>query len=170
MKIINIHQRIINASKAETWKLFETLSSDTDRVIATHKWPRMFMDNGLKVGSKGGHGPIGYTIQELKPTESIKFEFTKPEGFIGFHKFELTETASDKTELKHTIEMNTSFMAYIQWIIAIRWLHDAYIEDAFDKVESQLTKAEKVTHWNVWVKLLRRILRPKKRDVNKEKK
>ena len=28
--------------------------------------------------------------------------------------------------------------------IAIRWLHDAYIEDAFDKVENHFTKCKKI--------------------------
>lgn len=166
MRVINIHKRSINASKTKIWELFETLSSDNDRVIATGKWSRMIMDNGLNVGSKGGHGPIGYTIQEFKPAELIKFKFTKPSGFNGFHKFEVTETESGKTELRHTIEMDTSLKSYILWAVAIRWLHDAFIEDAFDKVENHFTKTEKITQWNVWVKLLRRILRPKKIDVN----
>jgi hypothetical protein len=70
--------------------LFKTLASKNDKILATDKWPPMILDNGLQVGSKGGHGPIKYTVQEFKPDEFIQFAFTRPKGFNGFHKFEMT--------------------------------------------------------------------------------
>lgn len=39
--------------------------------------------------------------------------------------------------------MTTTGSASLKWAIAIRWLHDAYIEDAFDKVENQFIKDKK---------------------------
>lgn len=136
MRVTNIHTRTIRASRADIWKLMETLSTDNDKVVATHKWPKVVLDKGLTLGSRGGHGPIGYTIQDFKPPELIQFNFTKPLGFHGFHKFEIREIEDNKTEIKHTLEMNASVKAYILWIVGIRWLHDAFMEDAFDKVES----------------------------------
>lgn len=162
MKVVNIHERTINQQKNQVWRFFETLSSDNDMVVATNKWSRMTMDKGLQVGSKGGHGPIGYSIQEFIPCELIKFEFTKPRGFYGYHKFELSETEEGKTKIKHTIEMDTSYKGYLLWIFAIRWLHDAFIEDAFDKVENHFAPIKKFSEWSLWVKLLRSILKPKK--------
>ena len=62
MKVINIHRRIINAPKAKTAELLKTLATENDMIIATDKWPRMRLDNGLNVNSKGGHGPIRYIV------------------------------------------------------------------------------------------------------------
>lgn len=162
MKVVNIHTRIISQPKTRVWELFETLSSENDMVVPTNKWSPMIMDNGLQVGSKGGHGPIGYTIQEFKPAALIKFIFTKPSGFNGFHQFEIDELEHGKTKLVHTLKMNTSLKAYALWTFAIRWLHDAYIEDAFDKVENHFTTTKKISPWNGWVKFLRKVLKPRK--------
>ena len=163
MRVLNIHTRTINQSKDKMDELFKTLASKNDKILATDKWPPMILDNGLQVGSKGGHGPIKYTVQEFKPDEFIQFAFTRPKGFNGFHKFEMTRLNDHSTELKHTIDMNTTGSATLQWAIAIRWLHDAYIEDAFDKVENYSASEKKHSDWSGWVKLLRMILKPRRK-------
>lgn len=166
MRIINIHRRIINQPKDKLVELFKTLSSENDRVLATDKWSPMILDNGLNVGSTGGHGPIGYFVQQYNPTFAfIEFKFTKPKGFNGIHKFEIGQLEKNITEIKHTIDMNVSGKALFIWIIAIRWLHDAYIEDAFDKIENQFTSTKKRSDWSRWVKLLRKLFKPKKQKA-----
>jgi hypothetical protein len=70
---------------------------------------------------------------------------------------------ANKTELSHIINMTTTGSATLKWGLAIRWLHDAFIEDAFDKVENHFTKANKNTEWSLWVRTLRRIMKPKRR-------
>lgn len=119
----------------------------------------MRLDQGLAVGSKGGHGPIRYSVQAYDPDAFIEFRFRKPVGFHGTHKFEIIELSEHSTELKHTIDMGISGMALITWPLAIRWLHDAYIEDAFDKVENQFSAVQKHSPWSVWVRVLRWVLR-----------
>lgn len=163
MKVLNIHTRTIHQPKDRLAELFKTLASKNDRMLATDKWPPMILDKGLQVGSKGGHGPIKYTVQEFKPDESIQFAFTRPKGFNGFHKFEMTRLDDHSTELKHTIDMNTTGSATIKWAVAIRWLHDAYIEDAFDKVENHSAAEKKNSDWSSWVKLLRKVLKPRRK-------
>ena len=159
MKVINIHKRIIHRPKHKIAELFLTLSSKNDMMLATDKWSPMILDNGLNIGSKGGHGPIKYIVQQYKPAGFIEFKFTYPKGFNGFHKFEITEIDNNVCELKHVIEMNTIGLATLKWITAIRWLHDAYIEDAFDKVENHFTIKKKVSKWSIWVGLLRKALK-----------
>ncbi|MDH3649255.1 MAG: hypothetical protein OEQ53_06200 [Saprospiraceae bacterium] len=105
----------------------------------------MRFKDGFKVGSHGGHGPIQYIIRNLTPGEFIEFEFTKPEGFRG-------------VRLTHFLRMRTSTLGGLQWILAIRWLHDALTEDAFDQIENQFSSKTKETEWSPWVKILRRIL------------
>lgn len=137
-----------------------TLATEDDQMIATNKWPAMKLDKGLQVGSKGGHGPIKYFVSAYEEDHSITFQFDLA-GFDGYHKFELSEFNGDNTELIHTINMTTTGFATIRWILAIRWLHDAYIEDAFDKVENKFAKIKKRTEWSWWVKTLRQIFKPK---------
>ena len=161
MKVINIHKREINQPKSEVARLFSTLSSENDLMLATDKWPPMKLDKGLQVGSKGGHGPINYFVTDYQKDNSITFQFDMS-GFNGFHKFEILEIEQDKTQLKHTIAMATGGPATIKWALAIRWLHDAYIEDAFDKVENYFTKDKKRSEWSWWVKTLRKIMNRKR--------
>lgn len=122
----------------------------------------MKLDKGLQVGSKGGHGPIKYFVTEYQPKKSVTFQFDLI-GFNGFHRFELNELENNKTELSHIIDMTTTGSATLKWTLAIRWLHDAYIEDAFDKVENHFINVKKHREWNLWVRLLRNIMKPKKK-------
>jgi len=168
MKVLNIHKRIIDQPKLEMSKLFETLSSKEDKMLAINKWPPMKLDKGLQVGSKGGHGLIGYFVTKYKEGEFIQFQFTKPRGFNGIHEFKITELDDSKTEIKHIVDVTASGVGIFTWSIAIRWLHDAYIEDALDRVENHFLTDKKKTEWNLWVKFLRKILKPKKRSEHKK--
>lgn len=159
MKVLNIHNRNLHVPKSEVNNLFKTLASDNDMMLATHKWPAMKLDKGLTIGSKGGHGPIKYTLKDYKLENSITFQFDL-RGFNGIHKFEIIELEPNKTLLKHTIDMNTSGKATLKWIFAIRSLHDAFIEDAFDKIENQFTLVNKKSNWSWWVKFLRKVMKP----------
>ena len=161
MKIINIHTRKIAQPKSEIAKFFKTLASENDMMLATNKWPPMKLDKGLQIGSRGGHGPIRYFVTEYQQDNFIKFQFDL-KGFDGFHKLEISETDLGTTILAHTIDMETSGMASLKWIFAIRWLHDAYIEDAFDKVENYSLSHKKRSKWSWWVRILRKLMRPPK--------
>ncbi len=138
--------------------MISTLSSKKDKVWPTEKWPAMRFKNGLKKDSKGGHEPIKYFIKEYKTDGFIEFNFLKPTGFNGTHTFEASEIDENTTLLKHTIKMDVSGKGMILWLFAIRSLHDALLEDAFDKIENHFSKKKKKTNWSFWVKFLRKIL------------
>ena len=159
MKVLNIHTRIINQPKEVIDKLFETLSTKEDKIWPKEKWPAMKFRDGLIQGARGGHGPIRYNVKQIIPSEKVVFEFTKPDGFNGIHKLEIASLDTERTEIKHTIDVEPSFVASISWILGIRWLHDALIEDAFDKIENQFSKEKKKTDWNLWVRILRKFLK-----------
>lgn len=156
MKVKNIHKRVISQPKTVVSELLKTLASEKDRIWPNENWPAMKFDDGIQVGAKGGHGPIKYTVEKYHPNEIIQFRFSKPEGFHGIHKFEIEEMADDNTEIKHTIDMRTKGKGTLLWILAIRSLHDALIEDGFDKLENNFTDTKKSTKWNFWVRFLRK--------------
>lgn len=158
MKVINIHKRIIHQPKGKITELMETLSTEKDKVWPFEKWPKMKFKKGKYEGANGGHGPIRYTIKKYIPGKLIQFEFTNPKGFHGIHKFETIELLDNKTELIHTIDMITSGVGTLTWMIGVRYLHDALIEDLFDKIENEFDNHNKRTAWSFWVRFLRKLL------------
>lgn len=165
MKVTNIHKRMIRQPISKIGEILATLSSDNDKIVATDKWPPVKLDKGLQIGSKGGHGFIKYFLTDYQLNKSITFQFSL-RGFNGFHKFELIELDTNTTEISHTIDMNTTGSMVIKWILAIRWLHDAFIEDALDRVESNFSETTKHSKWSLWVKFLRKLAMPKKKKKN----
>lgn len=159
MDIVNIHKRIINQPKAQVAVLLTTLSTKDDKVWPKDKWPAMRFKNGLSLGEKGGHGIIRYFVEDYEQGEFVIFRFLEPKGFNGIHKFEIDEINANTTEVKHSIIMKTDSLATLKWIIAIRWLHDALIENAFDTIENNYLEVKKHTKWNYWVRLCRFILK-----------
>jgi hypothetical protein len=158
MKIQNIHDRIIKAPRDEVGSIIDTLSSRDDKLWPKKLWPPMRLDHGLKVNSKGGHGPIRYFVEAYQPGRMVKFRFTGPKGFNGFHCFEVLTGEADKTVIKHTLAMDTSGSALITWPLIFRPLHDALMEDAFSAAQASLEIEREVKSWTPWVRFLRRIL------------
>lgn len=59
--------------------------------------------------------------------------------------------------------MNTDGKATLIWTFAIRILHNALIEDGFDKLENNFSDKQKSTEWNFWVRFLRKQIAKKRR-------
>ncbi|MEL6591691.1 MAG: hypothetical protein AAFQ68_16485 [Bacteroidota bacterium] len=158
MKVRNVHRRLISQPQTQVASLIATLASKNDQVWPHENWPRMRLKDGLQIGSEGGHGPIRYRVTDYSPPHLIAFTFQQ-KGFIGAHLLETTSVNETHTEIKHIIEMRTEGLGTLSWLFAVRWLHDALIEDAFDKVENLLTGSHKRTPWSLWVRLLRKTLK-----------
>lgn len=158
MHILNIHRRKIRCQYNELKNLLSTIATHEDKVWPNEQWPRMKFKDGVKEGNAGGHGPIRYFISKLQVGEFYKFQFTRPASFDGSHILEIQQIDKELCEIKHTIDMKVSIKGWLIWILGIRWLHEALIEDAFDKVEGQLDKIKTRSKWNLYVKLLRSIL------------
>ncbi len=153
--MINIHKRIIDQPKSKVSELLKTLSTAHDQVWPSKYWPAMRFKDGFKVGSRGGHGLIRYTIIKNTPDEHCVFKFTKPRGFDGTHEFKLKRLSDQQSEISHKITMTTSFRASLSWMCFVRWLHDALIEDALDNIENHFSEDHKKTSYSFWVICLR---------------
>lgn len=156
MKVLNIHKRTLDQHKSKVVELLETLSTENDKIWPKEKWPKMKFKGGIKVGAKGGHGPIRYSVEKYNPNKIIQFRFSKPNGFNGIHKFEINELTTKKTEITHTINMQTTGKGTLIWIFFIRALHNALIEDGLDKLENNFSNNQKSSQWNFWVKFIRK--------------
>ncbi|WP_425075624.1 hypothetical protein [Psychroserpens sp. S379A] len=162
MKVTNIHTRIINQPLEKVSDLFKTLATSEDKIWPSSNWPAMRFKEGLKIGSRGGHGRIRYTVVALKVGSHVRFKFTKPSGFRGTHELILKPISEHVSEVQHVIKMNTDFKASLLWVFVIRWLHDALIEEAFDNVEHYFSTETNEPKYNLWVKLLRMYYKQKR--------
>tara|TARA_R100001369_G_scaffold30604_1_gene54433 strand:+ start:160 stop:669 length:510 start_codon:yes stop_codon:yes gene_type:complete len=136
MKVINIHKRTLYGPIEKLAAFFMTLATYIDLAWPFENCPILRFKDGLKVGIKAGHGCIRYTIINFKEDKYAKFMFSKPEGFNGTHEFKIIETLDRNSEIIHEIKMQISTKGTLFWVFIIRWLHDALMEDAFDKVEN----------------------------------
>lgn len=161
MKILNIHERIIDSSPEQVGRLIDSLASSNDLLWPIDRWPPMQFDRPLGVGAVGGHGPIHYTVESYQPGHYIRFRFTEPAGFVGTHRFEVEPTTSGKVLLRHVIEMQVKGRAWCIWMIAICPLHDALLEDALDRAEIAVGKQVPPRRWSFWVKTIRWMMRRK---------
>lgn len=155
MKIENLHTRILHVKLPEAAKLIDSLSSKNDLLWPYEIWPRMILKNGLKIGSSGGHGPVKYFVDDYEPGVHIRFKFTFPKGFNGFHEYHLREEGKDKTEIIHLLEMDAKGLDIFGWLFFFKHMHDAFIEDSFTKAEKSLGLEMHFIKWNFYVKILR---------------
>ncbi|MFC0597994.1 SRPBCC family protein [Streptomyces palmae] len=133
MAVLNVHERPIPASSERVGALIDALASDDDPLWPHRAWPRMRLHRGLRVGSRGGHGPIGYTVTAYVPGQWIRFRFSAPGGFEGFHEFTVVPEESGGTVLRHVLAMRLHGSARLSWPLAFRWLHDALLEECLDR-------------------------------------
>ena len=155
MKVLNVHQRELRATREAVGALIDSLTSSTDALWPRQSWPRMEFDRALAVGATGGHGPIRYFVEAYAPGRSIRFRFTAPEGFDGWHGYEVLETPGTRVALRHTLEMTARGPAILSWPLVFRPLHDALIEDSLATAEASLGRSPRLQRWSPWVRLLR---------------
>jgi hypothetical protein len=73
----------------------------------------------------------------------------------GRHYFEVISRRR-YVVIRHVLDGDCNFSAWLKWRLLVEPLHDTVIEDAFDKVESKFSGATvKRSQWGLWVRLLR---------------
>lgn len=160
MKVVNLHERKLQASVVKVGELLDTLSSPHDQLWPRRQWPAMRLDRPLGIGADGGHGPIRYVVEDYAPGLRVAFRFTRPAGFDGFHRLDLVPTEDGGCRLCHRIEMQTQGRAVVSWSLVYRHLHDALIEDALAQAQSVLGEPVEVRRWSWWVRMLRTLIAP----------
>lgn len=135
MRIENVHDRIFAGEPQAFAAYIDLLGSRQDRMWPSQRWPAMVLrDGGIAVASAGGHGPIRYVVEQYEPGRLAKFRFTRPRSWSGSHAFVVWPLPDGRTRLNHTLRMKTRGVGTLLWFLIFRPLHDAVIEDAFDRV------------------------------------
>lgn len=167
MRVRNVHRRDFAVAPETLGLLLDTLSSAEDRIWPSDNWPMMRLDRPLGVGAAGGHGPIRYVVEAYEPGVSIVFRFTGPEGFDGTHTFSV-EPLSEGARLSHVLTMDTSGKASLSWALVYRPLHDALVEEAFDRAAAAVGEPLATPPWSLWVRMLRAIVRRPRARTKRE--
>lgn len=159
MMIRNVHSRELPVPMASVGPLLSGIL-EPDSIWPSAGWPRLRLDRGLAVGSSGGHGPIRYRVSDYQPGKRLEFRFDPSLGIDGTHALELHAGSSGpgSTLVRHTlIGQPTAIATRLRWAFAIRWLHDALIEDLLDKMAVAAGHPPaRPAKWSPWVRLLRR--------------
>jgi hypothetical protein len=159
MAVLNIHERTLACSPEVLGALIDGLAGEQDDLWPRRAWPPMRFDRPLGIGASGGHGPVRYTVTHYVPGCWIRFGFTGPRGFLGFHEFAVSR-AGDRALLRHTLAMRLRGPARLSWPLVFRHLHDALAEDSLDCAEQAVTgQVGELARWSSYVRLLRRLLR-----------
>ena len=152
----NTHERTLHAPIDTLAPLIDQLASRQDRFWPSSRWSAMKFDRPLAVGAIGGHGFIGYTVERYQPGREITFRFTSPKGLNGMHRLTLEELPNGQTRVKHVIEASLEGPMVLGWTLAIRFLHDALVEDGMDRAEAWVAQREwKPRELSPYVKSLR---------------
>ena len=152
MKIVNVHQRLLHASPDRVAALIASLGSPNDQLWPRTGFPRMVLDRPLAVGAKGGHGPIRYMVEACEPGFA-KFRFTSANGW---HAFEVLEGTAHHCVLEHRMELNVSGLALLRWLLVIRPLHDACVEELLSQAQASLGEKPRAIARSAYVSLLLR--------------
>jgi hypothetical protein len=138
--------------------ILDSASSANDRMWPKN-WPPLHLDQGLKVGSHGGNGPMRYSVSEYEPGRRIRFVPDADLGLDGYHEFTLTPSGHGQSLLTHTLDARVRGRMAVAWPLAIRPIHVAVLRDLLDNVEREATGTLKgaPARWSPWVRTLRGI-------------
>ena len=160
MKIYNRHERKIQAPVTDVGATLDTLAGPADQLWPGDNWPPMQFDTALREGARGGHGPVRYCVTEYMPGRRVVFQFDGnglTGGLDGRHFFEVVPRR-DCAVIRHVVDADCDLRMWAKWRILIEPLHDALIEDAFDRVEQGLHGGSvKRSRWSPWVRFLRKM-------------
>lgn len=156
MPVHNVHERLLPMGAAEVGGLIDTLSGgDSDLLWPHGDWPAMEFDRPLSTGAVGGHGPVRYTVAAYVPGTWVRFAFSGPRGFHGFHEYAVLPVDEKRTILRHTLSMRVTGTARLTWPLAYRWLHDACLEDSLDRAAPGPARSR----WSPYVRFLHALAR-----------
>jgi hypothetical protein len=116
---------------------------------------------GISPGGVGGHGPIGYRVENHEPGRSVTFRFTgRPRGLIGRHQYIVQATGADSCVLWHLTDITPQGLLRLTWFTFWGPLHNALIEDSLDRAQGlgvtpAASAVTRRSRWSPYVRGLR---------------
>jgi hypothetical protein len=152
----NVHERRVAAPVGELGPLLDRLGGPEDALWPSPAWAPMVLDGPVAVGASGGHGEIRYRVVAHEPGRRVEFAFDLAIGVRGRHVFSIEPDGGSGSVLRHVAEGRLGWPMVLLWPLAVRWLHDALVEDLLDRAERAAgTGPAAPARWSPWVRLLR---------------
>jgi uncharacterized protein DUF2867 len=152
----NVHERRVAAPVEVLGPLLDRIGGPEDRLWPSPQWEPMVLDGPVAVGAAGGHGAIRYRVTGYQPGRRVEFAFDPGLGVHGWHAFSIEPDGGSGSVLRHVAEGRLGWPMVLLWPAVVRWLHDALIEDLFDRAELVAgTGPAHPARWTPWVRLLR---------------
>ncbi len=124
----------------------------------------MVLDGPVAPGVTGGHSGIRYRVTDHRPQRSVTFTLEPGQQWHGTHTFSVHPTGPTQAVLRHEVDARLTGALRLLWPLAVRWLHDALVEDLLDRAEAVLgCGPARPARWSPWVRLLRRRVLPRAR-------
>ncbi|MHA6626801.1 DUF2867 domain-containing protein [Pseudonocardia sichuanensis] len=162
----NVHERLVPAPIEVVGPLLDRLGGPDDVLWPSPAWEPMVLDGPLAVGAAGGHGPIRYRVVGYEPGRAVAFAFDPGHGFDGGHAFTAEPVGPDRTLLRHVAEGRLTGSMRLAWPLAVRWAHDAVLEEMFDNAERAVGhEPAHPARRSPWVRLLVALEAPRARPV-----
>lgn len=159
--IRNVHERDLAVPAGEAGALLDAMGGPRDELWPVPAWPPLRLDPPLRVGSAGGHGPIRYRVTGYRPGRMLECTFDPGIGLVGTHTLTVEPLGPGACRVRHVLQGRPEGAGRVRWPLAVRWLHDALLEDLLDRAEYTLgTGPAHPARWSPWVRLLNRLADP----------
>ncbi|MFC8569984.1 SRPBCC family protein [Streptomyces sp. NPDC057245] len=153
--LLNVHERPLPAPPERVGALIDSLGGEDDRLWPPG-WPELRFEGPLAVGVPGRHGPVCYVVSHYVPGRWVRFRFTGPEGFDGFHEFSVEGLGAGRSVLRHTLVVRPYGWRWLAWPVAVRPLHDAVFGHVLECAERALAgRAARPVRYGWYVRVLR---------------
>jgi hypothetical protein len=98
-------------------------------------------------------------VGAYEPGRSIRFDFTPPGN--GYHALDIEPLSAGRCRVRHVLEQEQGVKAALVWSLAIRPMHDTYVEELFDNVTRAATPTAPLrpVRRSGWVRLMHRLVR-----------
>jgi hypothetical protein len=160
----NVHERLVAAPIERVGPLLDRLGGPDDVLWPAPAWQPMVLDGPVAVGAAGGHGSIRYHVTGYEPGREVEFAFAPGQGFHGRHTFSAEPAGPEHTLLRHVAECRVSGAMALAWPLAVRWAHDAVVEELLDNAERAVGSGPaRPARRSPWVRLLRTLESPRAR-------
>jgi hypothetical protein len=169
--VLNVHERLLPVPAGDVGRLLDRLGGTDDPLWPAPAWGGMRLDRPLGVGAAGEHGPgrspIRYHVTAHRPGRSVEFTFAPGLGLDGTHTFLVEPVDAARCVLRHDVQGRLSGRMRLGWPLAVRWMHDAVLEDLLDRAEVALgVGPARPARWSPWVRLLWRLGSPRAKETS----